>query len=100
MTTDADKTQEQMTLELKAMRGKDLAGEYDLSLLKEQSTDDDVGCFNQKWYPVFAVGEPEDLNAGIRRNVVSPWFNEELKAWAWCDDNIGFIQMLFSEGER
>jgi hypothetical protein len=83
-------------LDMKAIRGKEIVKEYDLSLLKDRATDDDTE-YSTTWFPVFAVGEQADLAAGMQGGAVSPWCKTEAEAYAWCNDNFDFLAGMYKD---
>lgn len=96
MTTDADKTQEVMTLEMKAIIGKEVASSYDLKLFSERNED-----YMQpgKVNVIYWVGEQEDHSTGIFGGAVSPTCRTADEAWAWCVDNREFLDGMFGDHE-
>jgi hypothetical protein len=73
---------------------------FDLKLLSditevEGSTED-----NPIVRPVFALGTPRDLSAGIHGGAVTPWFNSEVEVAFFCQRHIERFRRAFEESNE
>lgn len=85
-------TQEEHLLQLQAVRGKEVAGDFDLTLLTDM---EEAG--NDDWLATYAIGTEPDWSAGINGGATSPWFPTPNEAWAWCFNNKDFLEGIYGD---